>query len=101
LAQKISCYRVTFSMVNPAGAVTSGPYTTNIGIGPRQDDFDIDDADGEPPTPPVMASLSAALTYNLAEIMLAMGAGTGAPGGSVRIENFAHASSPDLWVSLQ
>jgi hypothetical protein len=85
-----SCYKVIFSMVNAAGNVTSGPYTTNIGIagGSR----------GDQHTPSVTASLSAAVTSNLASIMAALGAGTGAPGGSVRIENYAHASSPDLWM---
>jgi hypothetical protein len=85
-----SVYRVTFSMVNPAGNVTSGPYTTNIGVagGSR----------GDIHSPSLTAALLAAVTSNLASILSAMGAGSGAPGGSVRIENYAHASAPDVWV---
>jgi hypothetical protein len=85
-----SVYMVTFSLINPAGNVTSGPYTTNIGIagGSR----------GDIAGPSVTASLSAAVTSNLAGILSAMGAGSGAPGGSVRIENYAHASAPDIWI---
>jgi hypothetical protein len=85
-----SCYRVTFSVVNAAGNVTSGPYTSNIGIsGGKRDDIH---------SPTVTAALLAAVTSNLAGILLAMGAGSGAPGGTVRVENYAHAASPDLWM---
>jgi hypothetical protein len=84
-----SVYRVRFSLVNTAGKVTGGPYTTNIGIagGSR----------GDVHTVGVAASLSTAVTSNLASIMAAMGAGSGAPGGTVQIDGYDHASAPDLW----
>lgn len=85
-----SCYRVSFSLVNTAGNVTSGPYTTNIGIagGSR----------GDIHSPSLTAALLAAITSNLAGILSAMGAGTGPPGGAVQIVNYAHASAPDIWM---
>jgi hypothetical protein len=84
-----SVYRVRFSLVNPAGSVTGGPYTTNIGIaaGSR----------GDQHTPSVTASLSAAITSNLAGIMSAMGAGAGGA-GAVRIDGYDHAAAPDIWT---
>jgi len=86
---QMSVYRVRFSLVNTAGKVTSGPYTTNIGIaGGKRDDLH---------TVGVTASLLSAVTSNLASIMAAMGAGSGAPGGTVQIDGYDHASTPDLW----
>jgi hypothetical protein len=85
-----SIYRTRFSLVNAAGKMTGGPYTTNVGIagGTR----------GDQHTPSVSASLLAAITSNLAAIMSALGAGSGAPAGAVQIDSYDHASAPDIWV---
>lgn len=86
---QLSVYRVRFTINNAAGKVTSGPYTTFVGVsgGSRQDQH----------TTSLAASLATAVTNNLSGILSAMGAGS-APGQTVTIDSYDHASVPDLWT---
>lgn len=86
---QISVWNVKFHLETSAGRMTSGPYTAFIGIssGSR----------GDQQTPSTAASVKTAVTNNLAAILTAMGAG-GAPGGTVVIDDHAHASVPDCWT---
>lgn len=85
-----SIYCVRFSMTNPAGKTVAGPWTTNIGLsgGSRSDVHSTS----------VTSSLVTAITSNLLAILQAEGfAGTSAPGGTVAIDSYDHASTPDAW----
>ena len=86
---QIACYRVRFSITNTGGKVIAGPYTTNIGIsgGSR----------GDQHTTTLAASLATAVSNNLSSILTALGGGS-APGGTVTIDGYDHASAPDLWT---
>ncbi|HKH99713.1 MAG TPA: hypothetical protein VJ999_11445 [Candidatus Sulfotelmatobacter sp.] len=87
---QISVWHVKFHLEASAGRVTSGPYSTFIGIsgGSRGDQQTVNTA----------ASIKTAVSNNLASILSAMGAGTGAPGGTVVIDEHTHASGPDCWT---
>lgn len=87
---QISVWHVKFHVELSAGRVTSGPYAAFIGIsgGSR----------GDQQTVSTAASIKTAVTNNLASILSAMGAGTGAPGGAVVIDEHTHASVPDCWT---
>lgn len=87
---QISVWHTKFHVEASAGRVTSGPYSTFIGIsgGSRGDQQNSSTA----------ASIKTAVTNNLASILSAMGAGTSAPGGVVVIDEHSHASVPDCWT---
>ena len=87
---QISIWRVNFHVEASPGRITSGPYNAFIGIsgGSRGDQQTVNTA----------ASIKTAVTSNLAAILSAMGAGTGAPGGTVVIDEHTHAGTPDCWT---
>lgn len=86
-----SLWRAKFHLEATAGKVTSGPYTTFIGIsgGSRKD--------GQNST--TAASVLTAITTNLLSILKEMGVATlaAAPAGTVVLDSFEAASVPDCW----
>lgn len=53
---------------------------------------------GDGQTSSTLASVKTAVSSNLASILTAMGANTAAPGGTLVIDDFSHASVPDIWT---
>ncbi len=87
---QFSAWRVRFHLELTVGkGVTSGPYTTFIGIsgGSR----------GDAHSAAVTSSLATAIANNLSSILTAEGAGTGG-GGTVVIDSYDHGSVPDIWT---
>jgi len=89
-----SIWRAKFHMEASAGRVTSGPYSTFIGIsgGSRKD--------GQTPT--TAAAVQTAITNNLLGILKEMTTCAGqalaqAPGGTVVLDSFEAGSIPDCW----
>jgi hypothetical protein len=88
---QISVWHVKFHLEATAGKVTSGPYNAFIGVsgGSR----------GDQQNSSTGALVKTAVTNNLLNILTAMGyAGSGAPGGTVVIDDHTHASVPDIWT---
>ena len=84
-------WHVKFHLEATAGKVTSGPYTAFIGIsgGSR----------GDVQSASTAAAIKTAITNDLLSILQAHGfGGSAAPGGTVVIDDHAHASVPDCWT---
>lgn len=79
-----SVYKVTFSIQNGGGKVISGPWNANVGISGG--------SSGDQPTHAVANSLITAITNNLSGII------GSAVGGTVVIDTYAHAQTPNVWV---
>ena len=86
-----SIWRVKFHVEANAGRVTSGPYTTFVGIsgGSRKD--------GQ--TGSTRDSVATAVTNNLLNILKELGntALTAGPGGTVIVDSFEPGPIPDCW----
>jgi hypothetical protein len=86
-----SVWKVTFHLESAAGRVISGPNTSFVGIsgGSRTDIH----------SPSIVSALVTAIGNNLLGILQAQGfSGATAPGGTVVLETFCHASAPDVWT---
>jgi hypothetical protein len=83
---QISVWHAKFHLETSSGRMTSGPYSTFVGIsgGSR----------GDQQAAGTAASVKTAVTNNLASLL---GVSV-APAGTVVIDEFTHGSVPDIWT---
>ena len=84
-----SVWRCVFFLTNPAGARISGPHFAHVGVasGTR----------GDIQSHSLALTLATVITNNLAAILGIEGA-TGTPLGTVVIDSFQHALTPEVFV---
>jgi len=84
-----SVWRVLFYLSNAAGVRTSGPHYANVGVsgGGR----------GDQQSHSLALTLATVITNNLAAILGIEGA-TGTPLGSVVVDTFQHALTPEVFT---
>ena len=83
---QISVWHARWHLEASAGRVTTGPYSTFVGIsgGTRGDGQNTSTA----------ASVKTAISNNLASILGV----SAAPAGTVVVDDFSHGSVPDIWT---
>ena len=86
-----SVWKVTFHLENANGKMTTGPYSAHIGVssGTR----------GDVQTHSLALTIATAITNNLQAILQTqVAASVTAPGGTVVLDTFVHAQTPEVFT---